>query len=268
MKIPQGNNLIVFTDLDGTLLDHGSYSFDAALEALELLKRHQIPLIIASSKTRSEVEVIQGALGFGNCEAIVENGAGLFLPGDDDISTDYVYDDLLRKIAQIPSKYSSKFKGFSQWDVKEISSVTGLGQHDAERAKDRQFSEPGIWLGSDEEFAGFRDCLNDQGIFMQVGGRFLTLSFGSQKAGLMQTVIDRHSAGNIVPFSIALGDAPNDVAMLETADHGIIVPNPSHDGIGKLPGENTGNIIRAPYPGPRGWNAAVLEVLQNAGLGA
>jgi predicted mannosyl-3-phosphoglycerate phosphatase (HAD superfamily) len=28
-------NILVFTDLDGTLLDHHNYSFDAALEVLK-----------------------------------------------------------------------------------------------------------------------------------------------------------------------------------------------------------------------------------------
>src|SRR5690606_41324218 len=50
---------LVFTDLDGTLLNHQNYSFAPAKEALALLKYRSIPLIIATSKTFSEVVVLQ-----------------------------------------------------------------------------------------------------------------------------------------------------------------------------------------------------------------
>lgn len=34
---------LVFTDLDGTLLDHDTYSWEAARPALDRLKRQQVP---------------------------------------------------------------------------------------------------------------------------------------------------------------------------------------------------------------------------------
>jgi hypothetical protein len=47
---------VVFSDLDGTLLDHETYSFDAARPGLDALKSRGIPLILASSKTRAEMQ--------------------------------------------------------------------------------------------------------------------------------------------------------------------------------------------------------------------
>ena len=49
--------IIVFTDLDSTLLHPKTYSFDAAMPALKLIKEKDIPLILCSSKTRAEIEV-------------------------------------------------------------------------------------------------------------------------------------------------------------------------------------------------------------------
>jgi HAD superfamily hydrolase (TIGR01484 family) len=49
------SSLLVFTDLDGTLLDHHTYSFEPALPALNSLKEKNIPLIICTSKTRAEI---------------------------------------------------------------------------------------------------------------------------------------------------------------------------------------------------------------------
>ena len=38
--------LLVFTDLDGTLLDHDDYGFEPALPALHRLAAAQVPLVI------------------------------------------------------------------------------------------------------------------------------------------------------------------------------------------------------------------------------
>ena len=45
MKLEK-DELLVFTDLDGTLLDHDTYSFEAALPCINLLKNNDIPIII------------------------------------------------------------------------------------------------------------------------------------------------------------------------------------------------------------------------------
>lgn len=47
--------IIIFTDLDGTLLDV-VYSYHAANEALHSIREQDIPLVICSSKTRAEIE--------------------------------------------------------------------------------------------------------------------------------------------------------------------------------------------------------------------
>ena len=51
------NTFILFTDLDGTLLDGRTYSFEKAKPALEAIQRLRIPLVFVSSKTRGEIEV-------------------------------------------------------------------------------------------------------------------------------------------------------------------------------------------------------------------
>jgi mannosyl-3-phosphoglycerate phosphatase len=73
--------IIVFTDLDGTLLDYRNYSFEKALPALELIKQKNIPLVICSSKTRSEIEYYRKKLS-NDHPFISENGGGIFIPKD------------------------------------------------------------------------------------------------------------------------------------------------------------------------------------------
>lgn len=266
MKISSHSSLLFFSDLDGTLLDHETYSHQPADEALSALRAHNIPLILASSKTAMEIEPLRHELGFQHCEAIVENGAGLLLVGEQDKWSNEVYQRILDKLTSLPLFYRSHFTGFSQWDAEEISQMTGLTLADANLAKQRQFSEPGLWSGGDIELAEFCSLLENEGINAQQGGRFVTLSFGSQKVDQMQRIIAQYRASGGDPFCVALGDAPNDIAMLEAADLGVIIPNPSHSGINELIGETTGKIIRARFSGPEGWNEAVLNVLRHADI--
>lgn len=59
LKEDNMRNLLIFTDLDGTLLDHDNYRFDQAIPALEKVNRLKIPLIINSSKTYAEIKAIR-----------------------------------------------------------------------------------------------------------------------------------------------------------------------------------------------------------------
>ena len=65
---------MVFTDLDGTLLDHDSYSFEAAELALAALEQRNIDVVPVTSKTMVELSPIMTALGLSGA-AIAENGA-------------------------------------------------------------------------------------------------------------------------------------------------------------------------------------------------
>ena len=59
--------------------------------------------------------------------------------------------------------------------------------------------------------------------------------------------------------SLALGDSPNDCSMLQAADIAVIIRR--KDG-SRMDCEAGGHVIRTTEPGPAGWNAAVLQVLQ------
>src|SRR3990170_640118 len=73
--------IIIFSDLDGTILEHRTYSFEEAFTALETIKNNNIPLILSSSKSRSEMEIYRGKME-NNHPFISENGGGIFIPKD------------------------------------------------------------------------------------------------------------------------------------------------------------------------------------------
>ena len=49
-----GRAVVVFTDLDGTLMDHDSYDVAPAKPALDALAARSIPVVPVTSKTRAE----------------------------------------------------------------------------------------------------------------------------------------------------------------------------------------------------------------------
>lgn len=144
----------------------------------------------------------------------------------------------------------------------EVADITGLPLNQARLARTRCYSEPGLWSGSEEDLNQFQSELRSRDIAARRGGRFLTLSLGRTKADAMKEIAGCLKAD----ITIALGDAPNDTEMLETADYGVVVRNNHARPLPPLSGEATGRIRRTDLPGPQGWNAAILDLLQELGL--
>lgn len=254
--------LLVFTDLDGTLIDHDTYQWDAATPALEALGSISAGIVLASSKTSAEIAPLRAALGLEDWPAIVENGAGLLPVRRRDVQGASQYAKVRQALDTLPAPLRRLFHGFGDGSAAEVAQMTGLTLPAAELAKQRHFSEPGQWLGSEEQKAEFVDALRGLGVQAQQGGRFLTLSFGGNKVDQMRRIIADHRPTH----TIALGDAPNDVQMLEHADIGVIVHNPHRPSLPTLKGEDTGRIIRTDSPGPLGWNSAILSLLTRLDL--
>lgn len=253
LKMP----LLVFTDLDGTLLSHEDYRWDAAQPALDRLGSIGAGVVLASSKTAAEISPLRQAMGLQDWPAIVENGAGVLEPRAEVAQDSSAYAQLRAKVIKIRANAGGSFRGFGDMDTSEISDLTGLSPLQARRARQRAFSEPGVWSGSATGQAGFLEQLQKQGISARQGGRFLTLSFGGTKADQMARITTRLAPRH----TIALGDAPNDVEMLEAADTGVIIANPHGTPLPLLEGEASGRIIRTTDAGPKGWNAALLAHL-------
>lgn len=254
--------MIIFSDLDGTLLDHDTYGWDAAKPALDQLRAKAIPLILASSKTAAEMAPLRAALGFEHCPAIVENGAGV-LPahahspsdGDDEYTT------IRAALDNLPSALREPFEGFGDMGTQGIMRTTGLPRDQAELAAQRAFSEPGLWSGDDTQLAAFEAALAAHAISARSGGRFLTLSFGRTKAGQMHTLCKQIFGSVDDVTKVALGDAPNDTEMLLTADIGFIIANAHAKPIHFPHDVSTTHVTKIAEKSPLGWNQAVLSIV-------
>jgi mannosyl-3-phosphoglycerate phosphatase len=243
--------LLVYSDLDGTLLDHQDYSWEAARPGLDRLKELGAGLVLASSKTAAEIQPLQQEMGLTHMPAIVENGAGILWPGTTDEGED-CYPRLRSMLNVLPSG----FLGFGDLTDQEVAQKTGLNLTQAVLAKQRRFSEPGLWTGSDVGLQEFLSSAKRTGLRARQGGRFLTLSFGKTKADAMAEVTAKLQPRR----TIALGDAPNDSEMIQAADQGVIISNPHGPTIPPFPPKIETRILRTTQSGPRGWSHAILTL--------
>ncbi len=260
MQRPQ---LIIFTDLDGTLLDHHSYSWQAARSALQQLQAQQIPLILCTSKTAAEVSHLHQELAL-TTPYIVENGAGVILP-DAEPSAYFFgkpYAELINLVHRLRDAKRYRFKGFRDFSVAEVQQETGLPEAAAILAKQRLCSEPIRWDDCQEALETFRADLAEHDLQLLCGGRFYhVLSASADKGKALRWLLAHYPSQNQPAagwYSIALGDGPNDQSMLEAADLAVVIPSAS----GRSPKPAKVTIIHAQDQGPSGWNQTVLEILK------
>lgn len=259
---------LLFTDLDGTFLNHHNYSFEEALEALEKVKAYKIPLIFTTSKTKSEVERLQQKIGISE-PFIVENGAGLFIPEDYqgfDLSFLPNYDDKrvrimgqpYHKVLQFYRSYRDEYgmHGFSDMSDVELSKYIGLDQRSVLLAKQRDFTEPFL-LEDETKLEELERLAEGYQLKITQGGRFYHLMGELQDKGIAvrETVELFEKFYNEKICSIGLGDSENDLAMLKRVDVPIVIQK--YDGSHLETGLE--NIQKSSFIGSKGWNEMVLK---------
>ncbi len=57
------SDLIIFTDLDGAMLNHSDYAYVEAKHSLAFIRKNSAPLAICADKTRSEVRNLKNEIG-------------------------------------------------------------------------------------------------------------------------------------------------------------------------------------------------------------
>ncbi len=268
---------IVFTDLDGTLLDYSTYSFEKALPALQLLKEKDIPLIICSSKTKKEIEYYRKKLD-NHHPFISENGGGIFIPKDYfrfqiadlrlkiEETRDYriirlgaKYNDLRNAIETL-QKEGFDIKGFGDMTVHELAEIAHMTIEEAEMAKERYFDEPFIYSGPSHRLPQLLKSINKKG-FKFTQGRFYHILGSSNKGIAVSMLINLYKNKYKKIETIAVGDSPNDIPMLERVDYPVIAQkhNGSYDSKIKIR-----RIIKANGSVAEGLNKAVIKIISKS----
>ncbi len=268
--------MVVFTDLDGTLLDSKTYSFEAAREALTELRARDIPLIVVSSKTRAEIEPIRLELR-NEHPFIVENGGAVVIPTNyflfpltdamrrgsyHAVEMGIPYPLLRTALKEIQQILGIELRGYGDMSVEEIAARTGLSLKNAHLSKQRESDEPFVMEDSTCPEERLIEAINESGLRYTKGDRFYHLMGHHDKGQAVQYLIRcyRRQIDNDhrVLSSVAIGNSLNDLPMLEAVDRPIVVQQT--DGSYALDIELP-RLIHAPGPGPAGWNQAVLSLL-------
>jgi len=270
--------IVVFTDLDGTLLAHDSYSWEGARPALDELKRQAIPLVFCTSKTRAEVRSLRKAIG--NTDPfIVENGGVVVIPAgrssrqtpqvkkhDRTLMLGRPYREVVAALRDLARRAEIEVRGFHQMTDEEVAERTGLSLKEAHHARQRETGEPFLLPNaSPREIRAFSRMAHDSGYAVQRGGRFWHISANCDKGLALSTVISYYRAVWRTPIrTIALGDSGNDLPMLQLVNEPILMPKPD----GSFDKEITSalpQVVRCPEQGPKGWGQAVLEAIEKSG---
>lgn len=253
---------LIATDLDGTLLDHDTYDFSPALPALKALRDREIPVVIVTSKTESEVLELRTSLG-NNSSFIVENG-GALVDSDGDETCRLVLgkprEEILQFVRSARQKHGFSFHGYGDMDPKEIAKITGLTLNEARQSADRQASEPLVWQDSETAKQDFAKLAHEAGFALLQGGRFLHVGGRTNKGYALKRLIERYGArGVLFETIIALGDSGNDIALLEAADIPIWVRK-HHGPTPETPFWKGSRCTVA--KGPTGWHNEVMHILE------
>ena len=268
---------VIYTDLDGTLLDHDTYSANEAREVLSRLAARDVPVIPATSKTFAEVAHFRKQMDL-NHAFIVENGAAVYVPMDlnircpmgSKIFENYwvrefgvrrqALDDVLEAL-DMSSRY--RFKSLNEMRPSEVAEITGLDIQSAERAQIRRYSETIDWRDSEDSLKEFSKVLTDIGFVVSHGGRLVHL-MGPNNKGIaalwFHNLLKREWTPDLA--SIAAGDAPNDREMLENADFALVMRN---DRGTPLSLERAGPTYRSHGCGPSAWSTGIQEIFETNG---
>jgi mannosyl-3-phosphoglycerate phosphatase len=264
--------LVIFTDLDGTLLDRRTYSCEEAAPALAFVRDHKIPLVFCSSKTRAEVEYWRARLD-NQHPFIVENGGALYIPKDyfgfrihaPAYRGQYAvfefgtpYSELTETLNQAASETACQLLAFHQMSAGEVRARYGMTLHQASLAKQRESDEPFEIVSGQME--ALLASIEKRGKRWLAGGHLFHILGVNDKSHCVGLLASYYERAFPKVRTIGLGDGPNDVRFLRSVDIPILLRS-------RVSEELISLVPRAQVTdreGPQGWNEAVLALLKES----
>lgn len=252
---------IIFTDLDGTLLDHESYSFKPAEKAINHLKNQNIPLIFCTSKTKAEVEYWRYKIG-NTHPFISENGGGIYVPINY-FSFPFPYTkekdgfylirlgSSLKELRTVMNKIESEFNvtSFLNMSIIELMKETNLTKTQAKLALQREFDIPFI-IHNKKQINNIIRVINQSGLHITKGGRFYHLLGKNDKGKSVKDLIKLfHNKFEMIE-TIGIGDSKNDFPMLNEVDKPYLVRR-------KDSSFSSDSFMHVEGVGPVGWQMIV-----------
>jgi len=259
------SKIVIFTDLDGTLLHNETFKFENIRQYIKNLLSKNISIIPNSSKTKTEIinfcHELEEELPF-----IVENGAAIY--NMNLVNSDFPEKIILSRdkeeilnlfFKKIPKEFISKCKFVLKLKKDEQLEIFGLSEKQLSYASDREFSVPFIFKGNKVEKNNLFRLTSDMGLTMQEGGRVINLSDNVSKSFAMKKVRRIFEKTEKQELKIiGVGDNFNDLDMLRNSDIACLVFNEKF----KLDTLNINNCLVSKKPAPDGWEEVVKMALE------
>ena len=272
---------LIFTALEGALVDPRTDSFAGAEEALSELDRRKIGFVLLTSRTREQIEPLRRKLGH-NHPFVTENGGGIFFPDGYfslripgavrtarylSIAQGRPYAEVCEALDDIAEECAVGVAGFHHMSLREIADNTGLRPRNAELARAREFDEPFYFTSADDKaIARFVETARERGFDTRRGPTFWHLSARCDAARAVRSLAQLfREATHIKLRLVGIGGGEEDLAWLRAVDLAILLPDsreaakPSEN-LQENPGR-TRTIVMGDAPGPVGWNKAILNII-------
>lgn len=256
--------IAIVSDLDGCLLNKEDYSFAPAVPLLQAIRDLNLPVILASSKTVSEMRLLAEEMELADAPIICENGGAVYWSREDSTPGQILgasRKQILENLQKLKGEFH--FESFEDLGLSGVIASTDLPEGRARLAMQRASTEPLLWRDSDVKLDFFARQLADEGLTFTRGGRFWHVAGQTSKGNAMQYVmsyLQTKNPGNWT--SIAIGDSPIDQSMLDIADYPIGIPSPN--GVVHVEVKAHNGLV-ADSAGAQGWADSVTAVLQKLG---
>ena len=255
--------VVIFTDLDGSLLHRDTFQFDTIKDYIKSLLSKGVIIIPNSSKTEKEIEKFNEELGI-NLPYISENGSSIHglnlitsnFPDKLVLSRDK--EELLKIYEnKVPEKLKEKCFQISKMSKKEKENIFGQKDEKLKDALNRKYTLPFLFKGDKNEKYRLIKILNSNSLTLQEGGRVYNLCDNINKVKSMNRVIKILKKTEDKIKTIAVGDNFNDLEMLRNCDIPCLVFNDQF----KLDQININNLIFSNKPSPEGWADVIKMAL-------
>ena len=265
--------IVVVTEIEGTLLEPGTHSLLKQREGFEFLAAHGIPLVIHSKRTRAEIERLRQSLDL-LAPFISEHGSALFLPhGSFPFVPDQAHQSLSGEVVEFGRKYADVVDAlkvalresgvdvvnFSELAIEEVARELHIANLEAQLVKLREYSELFRLVEDDDATLGrLTNALRRRGLRPVRQGRYYLVSATPDSAESLRTLrgLWRLAWGDHVV--VGIGESEDDVRWLQQADVAVIVhgdrPHLPIRALAKLP---TVHVSR--WTGRLGWSEAIFD---------
>ncbi len=261
----QKKQIIIFTDLDGSLLDKDTFKFNIIENYFRELILKNIIIIPNSSKTEAELLDFNKQYNL-NLSFIEENGScihGLNLINPN-LPKKVLISRTVDKIYEIynnnvPNNLKNKITLIQNLNLKKQEEIFGLPLNKLKLAINRKYTIPIKFNGSQIEKYELIEILNNVGLTLQTGGRIINICDNINKSKAMSKIIELISKEiDDEVVTIGVGDNQNDIEMLKLCDHPCLVRNDNFNSALI----NIDNLIKSTEPSPMGWADVIKTAIQ------